>query len=95
MAHTWLHRDPVAPYERKVPTTSSEQLESEDGSLDLDQQTWQPPRHRTWKLSWLQPRPLLGIASLGVAVSCMMTAFAVLYVSDGQPVHAWRVQPTV
>ena len=42
-----------------------------------------------------QPRALIGIAALGVALVCVFGSLATLTFSDGKAVADWPIQPTV
>ena len=48
-----------------------------------------------WRPSFFRTRPLLGLAAVGLAVACSLIALAVLFVSNGQPITTWTLQPTV
>jgi hypothetical protein len=52
-----------------------------------DGHPWEPG---TWRQF-----PLRGITALFLSLFCMAGSIAILYRSDGQPVHNWRVSPTV
>ena len=77
----------------KVPIPSENLIPEDDISLTQDARN----NSQAWKPSWLHFRPILGIVSLGVTIGCMMASFAVLWISDGEPVNTWywKVQPTV
>ena len=76
-----------------TPTTES------DGStlhpiISRWQTLWQRP-YATWRPTFFQQRPLVGIAALCVTIGCVFASLAVLVVSDGQAVVEWSIQPTV
>ncbi|KAK5174160.1 uncharacterized protein LTR77_001240 [Saxophila tyrrhenica] len=91
--HRYRHGDePYGSYGKILPTSVTV-LSGEDAPVSQHTTS----EGRKWKPSWLQIRPILGIASLAITVACMAASFLVLWASDGQPVDTalWKVQPTV
>ena len=55
----------------------------------------QADTQETWNPTWLQMRPLLGLAALSVTAGAMIASLAILLSSNNKPVHSWPIQPTV
>jgi hypothetical protein len=69
------------PYENLGPVESLNQRGALEGNA------WQPG-------VWSQ-MPMRGILALIFSLFCMAGSIAILYRSDGQPVHDWKISPTV
>ncbi len=48
-----------------------------------------------WSPSYFRCRPVIGLGAVGLAIACLFASLAVLLASNGQPVTAWLIQPTV
>ncbi|KAK5173051.1 uncharacterized protein LTR77_003173 [Saxophila tyrrhenica] len=78
---------PYASVEAKTPTATQISIGGWTLPLRRQQNVWNP--------SVLQVRPLVGLLALCVTSSCVFASFAVLLVSDGQPVSDWPLSPAV
>ena len=76
-------------------TSSSSSREDQRKARSPPKQKWWQRPEATWRPSFIQLRPLIGILGLCVTVGCMFASLAVLTISDGQTVESWPIQPTV
>jgi hypothetical protein len=55
----------------------------------------EPTHPASWKPSILRIGPLSGIVALAFAVFQICASYLILFISDGQPIHSWKWQPSV
>ncbi len=75
----------------------SKQISERDQDLDHAISRTRPELHdgHPWEPGIWRQFPLRGITALSFSLFCMAGSIAIFYRSDGQPVHNWRVSPTV
>jgi hypothetical protein len=83
--------EPSSAWTEKLPSP----LETKAPQISTVQTDVEATHPSSWEPSILRIGPLSGIVALAFAVLQICASYLILFISDGQPIHSWKWQPSV